>query len=89
MLVLGPMVAFLPTRRAGISGFGGLYYTMDYIKGTWSTDGSIEKLGWLAVALAIFVLWRFGRGLKKLFWAMFGIAMAFWWSGGALWLFSR
>lgn len=44
---------------------------------------------WLLVALAVFALWRFGRGLKKLFWAMFGIAMAFWWSGGALWFFSR
>lgn len=44
---------------------------------------------WLLVAVAIFALWRFGRGLKKLFWAMFGIAMAFWWSGGALWFFSR
>ena len=38
--------------------FGGLYYTMDYIKGTWSTDGSIEKLGWLAVALVIFATWK-------------------------------
>ena len=39
---------------AGISGLGGLYYTMDYIKGTWSTDGSIEKLGWLAVCTGHF-----------------------------------
>ena len=36
---------------AGISGLGGLYYTMDYIKGTWANDGTIESLGWLAVAL--------------------------------------
>ena len=35
---------------AGISGLGGIYYVMDYIKGTWANDGSIEKLGWLAVA---------------------------------------
>ena len=35
---------------AGISGMGGLYYVMDYIKCTWSTDGTIEALGWLAVA---------------------------------------
>ena len=43
---------------AGISGLGGLYYTMDYIKGTWGNDGTIESLGWLAVALVIFSVWR-------------------------------
>ncbi|MGM9538543.1 MAG: ABC transporter permease [Candidatus Onthomonas sp.] len=43
---------------AGISGMGGLYYTMDYIKGTWANDGTIEALGWLAVALVIFAVWR-------------------------------
>lgn len=43
---------------AGISGLGGLYYTMDYIKGTWTTDSTIEALGWLAVALVIFATWR-------------------------------
>ncbi len=43
---------------AGISGFGGLYYTMDYVKGTWANDGTIEALGWLAVALVIFATWR-------------------------------
>ncbi len=37
---------------------GGLYYTMDYIKGTWGSDGTIEALGWLAVALVIFATWR-------------------------------
>ncbi|MCI6569018.1 MAG: ABC transporter permease [Dysosmobacter sp.] len=43
---------------AGVSGMGGLYYTMDYIKGTWANDGTIEALGWLAVALVIFATWR-------------------------------
>ena len=43
---------------AGISGLGGLYFVMDYTKGTWSNDGSIEKLGWLAVALVIFATWK-------------------------------
>lgn len=43
---------------AGISGLGGLYYTMDYIKGTWASEGTIESLGWLAVALVIFAVWR-------------------------------
>ena len=37
---------------------GGLYYTMDYIKGTWASEGTIEALGWLAVALVIFAVWR-------------------------------
>ncbi len=49
---------FATTIGAGISGLGGLYYVMDYIKGTWANDGTIEKLGWLAVALVIFALWR-------------------------------
>ncbi|MBQ8474212.1 MAG: ABC transporter permease [Clostridia bacterium] len=43
---------------AGITGLGGVYYVMDYIKGTWANDGSIEKLGWLALALVIFTTWR-------------------------------
>ena len=43
---------------AGISGMGGLYYTMDYIKGTWASEGTIEALGWLAVALVIFATWK-------------------------------
>lgn len=38
-------------------------------------------LRWLLVALAVFVLWRVGRGAKKLFWTLFGIAMALYWSG--------
>ena len=41
-----------------IAGLGGLYYTMDYIKGTWANDGTIESLGWLAVALVIFTTWK-------------------------------
>ena len=43
---------------ACITGLGGLYYTMDYIKGTWASDGGIEALGWLAVALVIFARWK-------------------------------
>ncbi len=44
-------------------------------------------LQWLVAALAVFVVWRVGRGMKKMFWAVFGIAMAMWWSGGAWFLF--
>lgn len=43
---------------ASISGLGGLYYTLDYTMGTWSSDGGIERLGWLAVALVIFARWK-------------------------------
>ena len=43
---------------AAISGLGGLYYVMDYQKGTWDSAGGIEGLGWLAVALVIFASWR-------------------------------
>ena len=46
-----------------ISGLGGLYFIMDYVMGTWTTDGTIEALGWLAVALVIFVSWRPLRGI--------------------------
>ncbi len=42
----------------GVAGLGGLYYVMDYTKGTWANDGTIENLGWLAVALVIFAIWR-------------------------------
>ena len=46
-----------------ISGLGGLFYTMDYIKGTWASDGGIEALGWLAVALVIFATWKPTRAI--------------------------
>ncbi|MBQ0059277.1 MAG: ABC transporter permease, partial [Lachnospiraceae bacterium] len=38
----------------GISGLGGMYYVMNYIRGTWENQKTIEALGWLAVALVIF-----------------------------------
>ena len=41
-----------------ISGLGGIFYVMCYIKGTWENSGTIEALGWLAVALVIFTMWR-------------------------------
>jgi len=45
---------------SAISGLGGVYYILDYNYGGWSTAaaGSIESLGWLAVALVIFAAWR-------------------------------
>ena len=59
---------------AGISGLGGLYYAMDYIKGTWTTDGTIEALGWLAVALVIFATWKPARAI----WAAYLFGILYW-----------
>jgi len=59
---------------AGISGLGGVYYVMDYIKGTWANDGSIEKLGWLAVALVIFTRWK----PKNAIWGSYLFGMMYW-----------
>lgn len=59
---------------AGISGLGGLYYVMDYTKGTWDSDGGIERLGWLAVALVIFSSWKTKRGI----WGAYLFGMLSW-----------
>lgn len=59
---------------AGISGLGGLYYVMDYTKGTWANDGTIESLGWLAVALVIFATWRSVNAI----WGAYLFGLLFW-----------
>ncbi len=59
---------------AGICGIGGLYYVLDYTKGTWSSDGSIESLGWLAVALVIFASWK----PKNAIWSAYLFGMCYW-----------
>lgn len=59
---------------AAITGLGGLYYVMDYIKGTWANDGGIEKLGWLAVALVIFARWK----PKNAIWGSYLFGVLFW-----------
>ena len=43
---------------AAIAGFGGLSYIMDYNNGLFEQAASIETLGWLAVALVIFSVWK-------------------------------
>ncbi len=49
---------YLATCIGGaIAGLGGLYYVMDYSRGTWDTQSFGER-GWLSIALVIFVLWR-------------------------------
>lgn len=63
----------------GISGLGGCYYVMVYIRGTWENQGTIEALGWLAVALVIFATWKPMRAIwgsylfGVLYWAYFYI----------------
>ncbi len=58
----------------GICGLGGLYYVMDYIKGTWANDGSIESLGWLAVALVIFTSWKPANAI----WGAYLFGVCYW-----------
>lgn len=59
---------------AGVSGLGGLYYTLDYIKGAWTTGSAIESLGWLAVALVIFATWRPARAI----WSAYLFGVLYW-----------
>ncbi len=42
---------------SGVAALGGLFYIMDY-SGSYEAYKSIEALGWLAIALVIFTLWR-------------------------------
>ena len=45
----------------GIAGLGGLTYIMDYLNGAW--EYVIDDLGWLAVALVIFTVWKPNLGI--------------------------
>lgn len=40
-----------------IAGMGGLFYVMNKASGVWSSD-NLEPLGWLAIALVIFTVWK-------------------------------
>jgi simple sugar transport system permease protein len=62
------------TIGAMIEGLGGVYYVMDYIKGTWDTGGGIEALGWLAVALVIFTSWKPISAI----WGSFVFGLCYW-----------
>ena len=59
---------------AAICGVGGLYYVMDYVKGTWANDSGIEALGWLAVALVIFTSWK----PKNATWGAYLFGFCYW-----------
>ena len=43
---------------SAIAGLGGMFYIMDYIGGSWENASTIEGLGWLAIALVIFTMWK-------------------------------
>ena len=43
---------------SAIAGLGGMFYIMDIIGGSWENSSTIEGLGWLAIALVIFTLWK-------------------------------
>lgn len=43
---------------SAIAGLGGMFYIMDYIKGSWENASTIEAMGWLSIALVIFTLWK-------------------------------
>ncbi len=57
-----------------ICGLGGLFYVMDYIKGTWANDSAMEALGWLAVALVIFTSWK----PKNATWGAYLFGLCYW-----------
>ena len=46
---------------SGIAGLGGLFYIMDYLGGSW--EPTIDAMGWLAIALVIFTVWRPSFGI--------------------------
>ena len=46
---------------SAIAGLGGLFYIMDYVGGSW--EYNIDALGWLAVALVIFSVWKPNWGI--------------------------
>ncbi len=43
---------------SGIAGIGGMFYIMDYSSGSWQNSDTIAALGWLAIALVIFAMWK-------------------------------
>ena len=59
---------------SAITGLGGVFYTMNYIKGTWANDGTIEGLGWLALALVIFASWK----SLNVIWGSFLFGILYW-----------
>lgn len=49
---------------------------------TVSTEGKgPQVLRWLLVIGAVFLAWKALRGLKSIFWTLFGLAMMVYWTG--------
>lgn len=49
----------------GLCGVAGMTYIFTSLTGTWATNNAIEAIGWLAIALVIFISWK----PLHLFWA--------------------
>ena len=45
----------------GVAGLGGLSFIMDYLNGNW--EYCIDAIGWLAIALVIFTVWKPNLGI--------------------------
>ncbi len=43
---------------SAIAGLGGSFYILDFIKGSWENAATVAAMGWIAIALVIFSLWR-------------------------------
>ena len=41
-----------------IAGFGGFFYTMSHVGGTWESSATLQGLGWMVLALVIFTVWN-------------------------------
>lgn len=46
---------------SSVAGLGGLFYIMDYLNGSW--EYSIDAMGWIAIALVIFTMWKPNWGI--------------------------
>lgn len=43
---------------SAIAGLGGLFYVMNYMGGKWDNTSIVQSMGWLAIALVIFTMWK-------------------------------
>lgn|SRR5574344_108765 len=57
-----------------LSGVAGMSYVLVFSSGAWSTNNNIEVIGWLAVALVIFVTWKPAR----LLWGAVLFGLLYW-----------
>lgn len=46
------------TIGCAIAGFGGFFYTMSHVGGTWENSATLQGLGWMVLALVIFTVWN-------------------------------